>query len=218
MKNIVMLGIQGSGKGTQAELLSRTLSVPIISTGRLFRSEMEEGSELGQKIAEYVTGGELVPDELVCQAIAERVAEPDARQGFILDGFPRNARQAEELSVTLAEDGRELSDVVYIRLSESEAMNRLTGRRVCSNRKCETNFHIEFNPPQGDPEKCDRCGSPLIQRGDDRPEAIIRRFALFNSETAPLVEYYRERGLLREIDGGQSIADVAGSILEAIGD
>ncbi|OIO52412.1 adenylate kinase [Candidatus Uhrbacteria bacterium CG_4_10_14_0_8_um_filter_58_22] len=214
MRNIVMLGVQGSGKGTQAEMLAEKFSVSTVSTGRLFRSRIEEGTELGREIAPYVERGDLVPKDIVCRVVADWMDAPSARKGFILDGFPRNVAQAEALTEMLAENGRTLSDVVYIRLSDEEAMRRLSGRRVCANRDCETKFHVDLHPSKRDPNRCDRCGSELVHRSDDRSEAISRRLAIYGSETKPLVEYYRERGLLREVDGEQSIAEVFKSIME----
>ena len=209
-----MLGVQGSGKGTQAEMLAEEFSVPTVSTGRLFRSKIEEGTELGREIARYVERGELVPKDIVCQVVADWMDAPAARDGFILDGFPRNVAQAEALTEILAENGRILSDVVYIRLSDEEATRRLSGRRVCTNRDCETKFHVDLHPTKHDPNRCDRCGSGLVHRSDDKPESISRRLAIYNSETTPLVEYYRKRGLLREVDGEQPIVEVFEAIMD----
>ncbi|OGM01267.1 adenylate kinase [Candidatus Uhrbacteria bacterium RIFOXYC2_FULL_47_19] len=214
MRNIVMLGVQGSGKGTQAEMLAKEFFLPTVSTGRLFRSKIEEGTELGHEIARYVEQGDLVPKDIVCQVVTNWMDAPAARDGFILDGFPRNVDQAEALTEMLSKNGRMLTDVVYIRLSDEEAVRRLSGRRVCTNRDCETKFHVDLHPSKHDPDKCDRCGSELVHRSDDKPEAISRRLAIYNRETTPLIEYYRERGLLREVDGEQSITEVFKSIME----
>ncbi|MBU0625802.1 adenylate kinase [Patescibacteria group bacterium] len=217
MYNIIMLGIQGSGKGTQAELLSSRLGIPAVSTGNLFRAEIERRTGLGLEIAKYVEAGELIPPAIVDQAISERIAEDDALRGFILDGYPRNIGQAESLTKILEDAGRVLTDVVFIRISDEEAMRRLSGRRVCSNKKCEASYHVEFNPPQKDPNKCDRCGNDLMQRDDDTVDTIKHRLEVYHSETAPLIEFYRRAGVLREVEGEQSIINVETAIVAAIG-
>ncbi len=213
-----MLGPQGSGKGTQAELLSSRLGIPAISTGRLFRAEIEKNTGLGRAIAEYVERGDIVPADIVDQAISERIAETDAMMGFILDGFPRTVEQAEALDRLLDEQGgKKVTDAVLINISDEEAVRRLSGRRVCSNKNCEASYHVEFHPPQKDPDKCDRCGSPLIQREDDTPDVIRHRLELYHSDTEPVINYYRERGLLREIDGEQPITKVESAIAGVLG-
>jgi adenylate kinase len=217
MYNIITLGAQGSGKGTQAELLAARLGVPAISTGNLFRAEIEKNTGLGKEIADYVESGDLVPPAIVDQLISERISEDDAVHGFILDGFPRNVTQAEALDSIMDKLGRSLTDAIYIRLSDEEAMRRLSGRRVCSNNDCESSYHVEFHPPQKDPNKCDRCGFELVQRDDDVPEKIRHRLELYHEETAPLVDYYRVKGLLREIDGERTITEVESAIAAAIG-
>jgi len=217
MHNIIMLGPQGSGKGTQAELLSARLGVSAISTGHLFRAEIEKQTGLGREIAKYVEAGELVPPMIVDQAVGERITEDDAKLGFILDGFPRSVEQAEALQKILEKEDRALSDVVYIRISDEEAMRRLSGRRVCSNKDCESTYHVEFNPPQKDAEKCDRCGNVLVQRDDDTPETIKHRLDVYHADTSPLIDFYRNQGLLREVDGERSIPEVEDAIVAAAG-
>lgn len=218
MNIIVMLGPQGSGKGTQAELLSSRLGLPAISTGRLFRAEIEKKTGLGKAIAEYVERGDIVPADIVDQAISERVSEPDALMGFILDGFPRTLEQAEALDKLLQGQGnRKVTDAVLINISDEEAVRRLSGRRVCSNKSCEASYHVEFHPPQKDPGLCDRCDSPLVQRDDDTPDVIKHRLELYHSDTEPVISYYRERGLLREIDGEQPITKVEETMAGVLG-
>jgi adenylate kinase len=213
-----MLGAQGSGKGTQAELLSSRLGVPTISTGRLFRAEIERKTGLGRAIAEYVERGDIVPDDIVDQAISERLSEADALMGFILDGFPRTLEQAEMLEKLLKEAGnRHVTDAVLIKISDEEAVRRLSGRRVCSNKSCEASYHVEFHPPQKDADKCDRCNSPLVQREDDTPDVIKHRLELYHSSTEPVVSFYRDRGLLREVDGEQAITKVEETITGVLG-
>ncbi|MFH1047580.1 MAG: adenylate kinase [Patescibacteria group bacterium] len=217
MHNIIMLGAQGSGKGTQAELLAARLGIPAISTGNLFRAEIEKNTGLGREIKKYVDSGDLVPPEIVDQAISERVNEGDAEHGFVLDGFPRSVEQADALQVILQRENRHLTDVVFINISDAEAMRRLSGRRVCSNMKCEAVYHLEFNPPLKRANHCDRCGEVLEQREDDTPEKIQHRLDLYHTETAPLINYYREIGLLREINGERTITEVEEAIVMALG-
>lgn len=217
MHNIIMLGVQGSGKGTQAELLAARFGIPAISTGNLFRAEIERNTGLGKEIAKYVSAGDLVPPQIVVQAIGERIDEDDATLGFILDGFPRSVEQAEALQAILEKEDRALTDVLHIHISDEEALRRLSGRRVCSNKSCEASYHVDFHPPQKDQNKCDRCGSELIQRDDDTPEKIEHRLNLYHAETSPLKDFYRERGLLREVDGERTITDVENAIVAALG-
>jgi adenylate kinase len=216
MHNIVMLGPQGSGKGTQAELLSTRLNIPTISSGSLFRLEVEKKTDLGKLIAKFTEAGEFVPWEIAEQIINQRLSEPDTSHGLILDGFPRNVEQAKALAKIFEKTKRQLTDVIYIKISEEEALRRLSGRRVCLNKKCEAIYHIEFNQPRGNIEKCDRCGSDLVQRADDTPEAIRRRLDLYQRETAPLIDFYKQCGILREINGEQSVVQVAESIASVL--
>ena len=212
-----MIGAQGSGKGTQAELLAARLGLPAISTGNLFRSEIEKQTGLGKAIAKIVAAGELAPPEIVDQVISERLSESDALLGFILDGFPRNLAQAEALQRILEHDERRLTDVIHIDISDDEAMRRLSGRRVCSRKKCEAVYHVEFHPPKKDAGKCDRCGSDLIQREDDTPETIKHRLGVYRSETTPLIDFYRRQGILLEVNGERSIVEVEEAIAAALG-
>jgi len=218
MNNIVVLGPQGSGKGTQAELLAARLGIPAISTGKLFRAEIEKKTGLGREIAAYVERGDIVPAATVNQVIDERLSEADAILGFILDGFPRTLEQAEALDRILQHgNNRQLTDAVLINISDDEAVHRLSGRRVCVNKNCGATYHAEFNPPQKSPDKCDRCSSPLMQREDDTPEVIKHRLEIYHSDTEPVIQYYRERGLLREINGNQPITKVEADIAGVLG-
>lgn len=217
MHNIVMLGVQGSGKGTQADRLSAKLGIPTISTGNLFRAEIERGTGLGREIQTYVARGDRVPSDITTQVMSERLTEDDTAAGFIIDGYPRTAEQAESLDKIMEGIGRKVTDVVYLRITDDEAVRRLSGRRVCSNKDCETSYHVEFNPPEKDPNKCDRCGGLLVQRQDDTPEAIGRRLELYHTDTAPLIDFYKQRGILHEIDGGRPIDQVEETIVSAIG-
>jgi adenylate kinase len=217
MYNILMLGAQGSGKGTQAERLSAKLGIPTISVGHLFREEIDKNTGLGRTIVSYMERGDRVPSDIVNQLMSGRLAEDDTANGVILDGYPRTFDQKDTLDKLFAEHGRQLTHVVYLNVSDDESMRRLSGRWVCSNTKCEENYHVKFNPPQKDPNKCDKCDSPLIQRQDDKPEAIKHRLELYHKDTQPLIDHYRQRGILAEIDGSQPIANVESDLNAALG-
>ncbi|MFQ6090697.1 MAG: adenylate kinase [Candidatus Bipolaricaulia bacterium] len=192
---IVLLGPPGAGKGTQAELLADHLGVRRVSTGEMLREEVRRGTGLGKKVQGYMDRGELVPDDLIIEMLAGRLDE-----GFILDGFPRTLPQAEALA-----EVAEIDCVLFIRLPQAEVVRRLSARRVCE--RCGRNYNLLTSPPliEG---VCDACGGRLIQRDDDRPEVIRRRYRVYQEETAPVKEFYRERGPLEEIDGARSIAEV----------
>jgi adenylate kinase len=206
---LMMLGPPGAGKGTQAQRLAEDFGLPQISTGDMLRSARRKGSELGLEAARYMDAGDLVPDSVVIGLVAERLAEPDAGGGFILDGFPRTVEQAESLD----EMGVELQAVVNIIVSEQEVVRRLGGRLSCPN--CGASFHEVFQPPAAE-GVCDECGQALVRREDDRPEAIRERLKAYDAKTEPLVDYYRGRGLLHEVDGQGSPDEVYGRIEEAI--
>ncbi|MEY4723451.1 MAG: hypothetical protein RLZZ324_964 [Candidatus Parcubacteria bacterium] len=215
MRNVILIGPQGSGKGTQSDLLSLKLHVPHVALGSQLRAEVAKKSALGQQVASVMASGGIVPDEIVNRIIAERLAHLDAANGAILDGFPRTLGQADELENIYRGLNRELTDVVYLRVSDEEAIRRLSGRRVCTDASCDTNYHLQFQPPRV-ADVCDKCGSPLKQREDDVPEAIMRRLAIYHDDTTPLIELYRGQGLLREVDGEKPIGEVATQILAAM--
>lgn len=217
MYNILMLGAQGSGKGTQAERLAAKLGIPTISVGHLFRDEIAKHTGLGGAILEYVDKGERVPDSMVNQLMDGRLTEEDASVGCIMDGYPRTLDQQAVLDKLFASLGRHVTHVVYLRVSDEASMARLSGRWVCSNLRCEENYHEKFNPPKKDPRRCDKCGSELIQRSDDKLEAIKHRLELYHQDTQPLIDLYRERGILVEVNGEQPIADVEVAINAALG-
>ncbi len=208
MFNIILLGPQGAGKGTQAEKLAAQLEIPTISVGKLFRMEMDKETGLGQAIAKYVNAGDRVPADMVDQVMSARLAEEDTEKGVILDGYPRTKDQIANLDKVMGDLGRNVTHVVYLRVPDEVSLRRLSGRRVCSNPKCEENYHVDFNPPKKDPNKCDKCGSDLIQRSDDTPDAIRHRLELYHQDTEPIVDYYRAKGLLHEVDGTKAIMDV----------
>ena len=216
MYNILMLGAQGSGKGTQAERLSAHLNIPTVSVGHLFRTEIDKGTGLGDTIQEYMNRGDRVPSTIVNQLMHGRLDEEDVAGGVILDGYPRTVHQMENLDKIFTVNGRALTHVIYMNVSDVESLKRLSGRWICSNTQCEANYHETFNPPRV-VGVCDKCGSPLVQRADDKPDAIKHRLELYHKDTQPLIDHYRERGILKEINGEQPIASVEGDINRALG-
>jgi adenylate kinase len=198
-QGLVLLGPPGAGKGTQAALLAERLGLEHISTGEILREEVELGTELGRKAKAYMDRGELVPDALVIEMLRGRLDSSRSR-GFILDGFPRTISQAEALERMVR-----LDRVLNIRLSEEEVVRRLSARRVC--KSCGRNYNLISNPPKVE-GRCDACGGELIQRDDDKPEVIRRRYRVYEAETAPLKDFYRQRGLLAEVEGDRPIGAV----------
>jgi len=207
---LILLGAPGAGKGTQAELLLEKLSIPAISTGNMLREAMANGSELGQKVKKFMDEGSLVPDEVILDIVAERVAQPDCRNGFILDGVPRTLPQAEALEAR----GLEIDHVVSIEIDDSVIEGRMTGRRVCG--KCGASYHIVANPPKTE-GICDSCGGQLMIRKDDAPETVRHRLEVYHQQTEVLKDFYAKRGKLRLVDGSKSIEDANREILSAIG-
>lgn len=212
---IVLLGGPGAGKGTQAELLSKALGIPQVSTGDLFRENLKDETELGLLAKGYMERGELVPDSITIAMVRERLARPDCEAGAILDGFPRTVAQAEALEALLTELGSRLKVVPYIKAPEEVLLSRLAGRWTCRN--CGAMYHQLFNPPR-QPGVCDKCGGELYQRPDDTPETQRHRIQVYLEQTAPLIDYYREKGLLVEVDGQRSIGDVQAELLRIIAD
>ncbi|MDI6894011.1 MAG: adenylate kinase [Bacillota bacterium] len=210
---VVLLGPPGSGKGTQAARLGVSWGVPHVSTGDAFRQAVAEGTPLGKLAQEYMQRGELVPDQVVNGAVAARLGRDDCARGFVLDGYPRTLPQAEALEEMLRERGPGLDAVVDLVVSEEELVRRASGRRVCS--QCGASYHLEFRAPR-QAGRCDTCGGELIQREDDRPQTVARRLAVYRRQTAPLVEFYRDRGLLVEVDGVGTVEEVTRAILEAV--
>lgn len=203
--NLILLGPPGAGKGTQAERLREDFALPHISTGDMLRAQVSEGTELGKQAQRYMSAGELVPDEVIIGMIRERIGAPDARDGFLLDGFPRNTEQADALGEALAGLQRRLLAVLLIEVSDEELVRRLAGRRVCL--KNGHVYHLEFDPPKHE-GICDQDGSRLIQRDDDQEETIRKRLEVYHEQTAPLIDYYEQAGLLRRFDGRRSANDV----------
>ncbi len=196
--NLVLLGPPGSGKGTQGERLNEDLRLPYYATGDILRAAVRDETELGQTAKQYMDAGDLVPDEVIVGVIAEALDSDEARDGFILDGFPRTTPQAEALDTKLAELGRSVTAVLLIDVSDDEVVRRLGGRRTCAAKGHV--FHVEFNPPEEE-GVCDIDGSELIVRDDDKPEVIRKRLQTYHEKTEPLVEYYDHRSVLRKVDG-----------------
>jgi adenylate kinase len=211
--NLILLGPPGAGKGTQAERISRLYGIPQISTGDMLREAVREGTPLGRKAKSYMDSGALVPDEVVIGIVEERIQQDDCRGGFMLDGFPRTTAQAQALDDMLEKKGLKLDHVVCIEVDTEELVRRLSGRRTCRN--CMAPYHVEFNPPKVD-GVCDRCGSELYQRDDDKEEAIRNRLKTYEAQTAPLISYYTERGLLRTVEGKGSVEEVFRRIQEIL--
>jgi adenylate kinase len=215
--NLVLLGPPGSGKGTQGERLNADLHLPYYATGDILRGAVRDQTALGKSAKEYMDRGDLVPDELIVGIIAERIDSEEARQGFILDGFPRTTPQAEALDAKLGELGRRVSSVLLIDVSDDEVVRRLGGRRTC---EAEGHvYHVEFNPPKVE-GVCDIDGSALIVRDDDKPDVIRKRLATYHEKTEPLVAYYDAKGVLERVDGAREpgeVTDELRGILAAVG-
>jgi adenylate kinase len=211
---IVLLGPPGVGKGTQAEIIAETTGLPHISSGDLFRENIKNATELGSLAQSYMNKGELVPDDVTIRMIRDRLSRPDCNKGALLDGFPRTTMQAQALDKLLAEFGGKVNFVPYITASEATLIERLSGRWTC---KAEGHvFHEKFNPPKK-AGVCDLDGSELYQRDDDKAETVIRRIQVYLAQTAPLIAYYRERGVLSEVDGAQPINKVSADLLAVLG-
>ena len=207
--NLILLGAPGAGKGTQAELLVEKLSIPAISTGNMLREAIANGTELGRKAKQYMDEGNLVPDELILGIVAERVAQPDCQNGFILNGVPRTLAQAEALEAK----GVKIDHVISIEVDDSEIESRMTGRRVCG--KCGASYHIAANPPKT-AGVCDLCGGELVIRKDDAPETVRKRLEVYHASTEVLKDFYAKLGRLRTVNGSQSIEKANEDILKAI--
>ena len=207
--NLILLGAPGAGKGTQAELLVKKLSIPAISTGNMLRDAIANGTALGKKAKEYMDEGNLVPDDLILGIVAERVSRPDCARGFILDGVPRTLAQAEALE----DRGVKIDHVISIEVDDSEIERRMTGRRVCA--KCGASYHVSANPPKTE-GVCDACGGELTIRKDDAPETVRKRLQVYHSTTEVLKDFYGKLGRLCIVNGSQSIEDANRDILKAI--
>lgn len=213
MIRTILLGPPGAGKGTQAARIIEKYHIPHISTGDIFRENIKQGTELGKKAQEYMSRGELVPDDLVIEIACDRLLKDDCKEGFILDGFPRTVYQAEKLDEFLSENGQKLDCVINLEVGEDILMKRLTGRRVC--KKCGASFHVVNMPPKVD-GICDVCGAELIQRADDNEETARNRIDVYNAQTKPLVDYYKKAGVIADIDGAQGLEPTFAAIVAAL--
>jgi adenylate kinase len=211
--NLILLGAPGAGKGTQAERLVEDFDLPYYATGDILRGAVNEGNELGKKAKEYMERGDLIPDDMMCEVIMERLDSPEAEDGFVLDGFPRTPEQADVLEDALKRRGRRLNAALLIEVDDDEVVRRLSGRRICV--KNQHLYHVEFDPPKRD-GVCDQDGSRLIQRDDDKPETVRHRLEVYHEQTEPLIKRYDEEGLLRRFDGKRSPGEVHDHIRAAV--
>ena len=207
--NLILLGAPGAGKGTQAEVISEKLSIPQISTGNILREAVKNGTECGIKAKSFMESGALVPDEVVIGILKDRIAEDDCKNGFILDGFPRTVPQAEALEKM----GVNIDKVLSIDVEDAAIQARISGRRVCE--KCGASYHIQYNPTKVD-GICDKCGGNAVQRKDDAPETVIERLKIYHVQTAPLADFYAERGKLVRVKGQDGVAETSKLVLEAL--
>ncbi len=213
---IVLLGGPGSGKGTQAKKLTEKYRIPQISTGDIFRAAVKEGTPMGLKAKEYMDKGELVPDSVVVGVVEERLAKPDLNAGFMLDGFPRTLPQAEALDKIMQKMGKGIDHAILVDVPDEELMKRLTGRRTCRNSDCGKMYHVMFNPPKKE-GVCDACGSELYQRADDSEATIRERLNVYAEQTAPLIDYYNKKGLLRQVAGVGPIENIFAALVKILG-
>ena len=211
---IVMLGAPGAGKGTQAKMISEKYGIPHISTGDIFRANIKENTELGQKAKGYMDKGLLVPDELVVDLVVDRLAQDDAKQGYVLDGFPRTIPQAEALTDALAKIGEKLDYAIDVDVPDENIVTRMSGRRACV--KCGGTYHVKYNPTKEE-GICDACGGELILRDDDKPETVQQRLSVYHEQTQPLIDYYKNQGILKSVDGTVPMESVFSAIVEILG-
>ena len=212
---IIMLGAPGAGKGTQAKMIAEKCGIPHISTGDIFRANIKNGTEQGAKAKEYMDKGLLVPDELVCDLVVDRIQQADCEKGYILDGFPRTIPQAEALENALNAIEQKLDYAIDIDVPDENIINRMSGRRACVG--CGATYHVLFNPTKVE-GKCDVCGESLILRDDDKPETVKKRLDVYHTQTQPLIDFYTERKVLVEVDGTQSMDKVFDDIMKILGE
>ncbi|HGZ6251256.1 TPA: adenylate kinase [Staphylococcus aureus] len=211
--NIILMGLPGAGKGTQASEIVKKFPIPHISTGDMFRKAIKEETELGKEAKSYMDRGELVPDEVTVGIVKERISEDDAKKGFLLDGFPRTIEQAEALNNIMSELDRNIDAVINIEVPEEELMNRLTGRQICES--CGTTYHLVFNPPKVE-GICDIDGGKLYQREDDNPETVANRLSVNIKQSKPILDFYDQKGVLKNIDGSKDISDVTKDVIDIL--
>ena len=209
-----MLGAPGAGKGTQAKQIADKYGVPHISTGDIFRANIKNGTELGKKAKEYMDQGLLVPDELTCDLVMDRIQQDDCKNGFILDGFPRTIPQAEALTAALEKIGQKMDYAIDVDVPDENIVKRMGGRRACVG--CGATYHLVYAPTKKE-GICDVCGGELILRDDDKPETVQKRLGVYHEQTQPLIDYYKNQGILREVDGSVDMEDVFKEILNILG-
>ena len=211
---IIMLGAPGAGKGTQAKQIAAKYEIPHISTGDIFRANIKEGTELGKKAKAFMDKGELVPDELTCDLVVDRISKPDAAKGYVLDGFPRTIPQAEALTKALEARGEKIDYAINVEVPDENIVNRMSGRRACVG--CGATYHVKYNAPKTE-DVCDICGEKLILRDDDKPETVQKRLGVYHDQTQPLIDYYEKAGVIKEVDGTVDMEDVFQAIVNVLG-
>lgn len=211
---IIMLGAPGAGKGTQAKQIAGKYSIPHISTGDIFRANIKNGTDLGKKAKEYMDQGLLVPDELTCDLVMDRIQQDDCKNGFVLDGFPRTIPQAQALDAALTKIGEKMDYAIDVDVPDENIVSRMSGRRACLD--CGATYHVVSLPPKTE-GKCDHCGSDLVLRDDDKPETVQKRLTVYHEQTQPLIDYYKKQGILKSVDGTQSMEAVFTAITDILG-
>lgn len=212
---IIMLGAPGAGKGTQAKQIAAKYQIPHISTGDIFRANIKNGTELGKKAKEYMDQGLLVPDELTCDLVMDRISQDDCENGFVLDGFPRTIPQAEALDAALTKIGESMDYAIDVDVQDESIIKRMSGRRACLN--CGATYHVVTIPPKQE-GICDNCGSQLVLRDDDQPETVKKRLDVYHEQTQPLIDYYKEKGILKSVDGMEPMETVFANIVKILGE
>ena len=212
---LIMLGAPGAGKGTQAKKIAAKYNIPHISTGDTFRANSKNGTELGKKAQSYMDQGLLVPDELVCDLVVDRIQQEDCSNGYVLDGFPRPIPQAESLTAALEKLGTKIDYAINVEVPDENILKRMGGRRACL--ACGATYHVEFNAPKT-ADVCDTCGAGLVLREDDKPETVQKRLDVYHAQTQPLIDYYTKAGVLAEVDGTQDMEDVFKAITDLLGE
>ena len=211
---IIMLGAPGAGKGTQAKQIADKYSIPHISTGDIFRANIKNGTELGKKAKQYMDQGALGPDELTCDLVMDRIQQDDCKNGFVLDGFPRTIPQAEALDAALGKINEKMDYAIDVDVPDENIVNRMSGRRACLN--CGATYHLISIPPKVE-GICDRCGSEIVLREDDKPETVQKRLKVYHEQTQPLIDYYKNQGILKSVDGTQPMDEVFKAIVTILG-
>lgn len=212
---IIMLGAPGAGKGTQAKMIAEKFGIPHISTGDIFRANIKNGTELGAKAKEYMDQGLLVPDELTCDLVVDRIQQEDCKKGYILDGFPRTIPQAEALDAALTKLGENIDFAINVEVPDENIVRRMGGRRACVS--CGATYHVVYNAPAKE-NVCDACGAELILRDDDKPETVQKRLSVYHEQTQPLIDYYTKKGVIAEVDGTIDMQDVFTAICKILGE